>query len=125
MDCGGRTSKLEKGKQKTKNKKQKTKNKKQDQLPKGSVVLPVILYSDETQAMNFGSKKFYPIYLSLGNINKSTRRKADAWILAGYLPVLTGSEAEKKRWTQQNMKGQILHKCLGMFLESLIEPAKR
>ena len=118
MDCGGRTSRLEKGKQKTK-------NKKQDQLPKGSVVLPVILYSDETQAMNFGSKKFYPIYLSLGNINKSTRRKADAWILAGYLPVLTGSEAEKKRWTQQNMKGQILHKCLGMFLESLIEPAKR
>jgi len=75
--------------------------------------------------MNFGSKKFYPIYLTLGNIEKSTRRKADAWILAGYLPVLTGSEAEKKRWSQQNMKGQILHKCLGIFLESLIEPAKR
>jgi hypothetical protein len=48
----------------------------QKKIPKGGVVAPVILASDKTQLTKFrGDKSAWPVYLTLGNIEKATRRQ--------------------------------------------------
>lgn len=48
----------------------------QKKIPKGGAVAPVILASDKTQLTQFrGDKSAWPVYLTLGNIEKATRRQ--------------------------------------------------
>jgi hypothetical protein len=48
----------------------------QKKIPKGGVVAAVILASDKTQLTQFrGDKSAWPVYLTLGNIEKATRRQ--------------------------------------------------
>jgi hypothetical protein len=48
----------------------------QEKIPKGGVVAAVILASDKTQLTQFrGDKSAWPVYLTLGNIEKATRRQ--------------------------------------------------
>lgn len=48
----------------------------QQKIPKGGVVAPVILASDKTQLTHFrGDKSAWPVYLTIGNIEKATRRQ--------------------------------------------------
>jgi len=82
-------------------------------------------HGDETQALNYGSRTFYPLYMTIGNLPKDIRRKMRAFRLAAYLPVLEGTKAEKKKMTKINLKGQILHRCLQSIMESIIEPGKK
>lgn len=82
---------------------------KEGQIPEGGVVMPIIVYSDETQSKSLGSKKFYPIYLTIGNIMREFRTKENAYMLLGHLLVLEGSKAERKKWTDECVKGQLLH----------------
>ncbi|HEV7736460.1 MAG TPA: hypothetical protein VGO47_03695, partial [Chlamydiales bacterium] len=59
-------------------------------LPSGATVVPVILASDKTQLSQFGGdKQAWPVYISIGNIQKAIRRQLSkrAMILLGYMPV--------------------------------------
>ena len=48
----------------------------QKKLQKGATIAPVIIASDETQLSQFSrDKKAWPVYLSIGNIEKGMRRK--------------------------------------------------
>jgi len=102
---------------------------KEAQLPVGAVVVPkiqkLILYSDETEAMNFGSRKFNPVYATIGNIPQSQRRSLEAYVLLGYIPILEGTKKQKGRWRAKNLKGQILHYCLDLLLQSLVKISEK
>jgi len=87
-------------------------------------VIPVIIYSDETQSRSLGSYRFYPIYITLGNIKKEYRQKENSYYLLGYLPILIGTKEEKKKWSDECVKGQIMHAALKEIFSSIIQPGK-
>ncbi|KAF8587779.1 hypothetical protein K439DRAFT_1652178 [Ramaria rubella] len=62
----------------------------QKKLPPGATILPVIMASDKTHLSQFsGDKCAWPVYITIGNIAKSIRRKMSLWgsIQLGYIPV--------------------------------------
>jgi Plavaka transposase len=93
----------------------------QGDLPEGATVAPIILASDKTQLTVFsGDKQAWPVYLTIGNIDKNIRRRpsARATMLVGYLPVTKLECFTEKR--RSNVGHQLFHRCM----ESLLEPLK-
>ncbi|KAI9508690.1 hypothetical protein F5148DRAFT_1275627 [Russula earlei] len=90
----------------------------QDKIPSGGVVCPVILASDKTQLSGFsGGHQAYPLYLTLGNISKSVRRKSSnhAVSLIGYIPT-----SEITCFSDPQIpKYRLFHACLKKILEPL------
>ena len=67
----------------------------------GITIIPVILSSDKTRVVLFGTKTAYPVYMTIGNIPKDIRRKPSkrTHILVGYLPTThTGGEGTLTQW---------------------------
>ncbi|KAI0070500.1 hypothetical protein K474DRAFT_1608585 [Panus rudis PR-1116 ss-1] len=98
----------------------------QEKLPKGATIAPVILASDKTQLSQFrGDQTAWPVYLSIGNIAKATRRKVSerAMILVGYIPV---SKLECfKPGPGHSLAGyRLFHHCMRSILEPLINAGK-
>ncbi|KAI0685867.1 hypothetical protein BC835DRAFT_1408700 [Cytidiella melzeri] len=89
-------------------------------LPNGATCAPVIVSSDKTKLSQFrGDKSAWPVYLTLGNINKSICRQpsARATILLGYIPVpkLDCCTEKAKKATRYNL----FHRCMRLIFESL------
>lgn len=97
----------------------------QSRLPKGVTIAPVIIASDETKLSQFrGDKSAWPVYLSIGNLNKSIRRQASshATVLIGYLPVSKlGCFKEK---TRSMARWRLFHQCMRVILEPLVHAGK-
>ncbi|EGO26571.1 hypothetical protein SERLADRAFT_407308 [Serpula lacrymans var. lacrymans S7.9] len=93
-------------------------------LPQGASVAPVIIATDKTQLTQFsGDKSAYPVYLTLGNIPSSIRRKPSqhACVLIGYLSV---NKMVKKGLTTKEKTARVqrlFHASVRMILEPLIE----
>jgi len=102
----------------------------QSKLPKGATVAPIIIATDKTQLTNFSEgKSAYPVYLTLGNIPKSIRRKPSkrACVLIAYLPVdssakLKGTTLKKKEVSICNQR--IFHAAMWFVLGPLIKAGK-
>ncbi|KZT33343.1 hypothetical protein SISSUDRAFT_969630, partial [Sistotremastrum suecicum HHB10207 ss-3] len=98
----------------------------QKEMPSGATIAPVILASDKTQLTNFsGNRAAWPVYLTIGNIAKSVRRKPTkhATVLIGYLPIpklahLTTPE-------RRSIEGwRIFHDAMERLLKPLVDAGK-
>ncbi|OBZ73416.1 hypothetical protein A0H81_07111, partial [Grifola frondosa] len=91
-------------------------------LPMDATIAPVILSSDKMQLSQFsGDKQAWPVYLSIGNIEKSTRRQPSkhATILVGYIPV---TKLEYFSSSRRSLEGyRLFHSCMQSILDPLIE----
>ena len=91
----------------------------------GITIIPVILSSDKTRVVLFGTKTAYPVYMTIGNIPKDIRRKPSrrTHILIGYLPTTqllhVSNTASRRR-----MLANLFHYCFSHILGPLEDAGK-
>ena len=91
----------------------------------GITIIPVILSSDKTRVVLFGTKTAYLVYMTIGNIPKDIRRKPSrrTHILIGYLPttqLLHVSNVTSRR----RMLANLFHYCFSRILDPLERAGK-
>ncbi|KAI0055041.1 hypothetical protein BV25DRAFT_1816184 [Artomyces pyxidatus] len=93
-----------------------------EEREEGGTVVPLIVSTDKTQLTSFRNKSAYPIYLTIGNIPKSIRRKPSrrAQILLGYLPT-TPLTHIKNRETRRRAVANVFHACMRKIFETIKE----
>lgn len=94
----------------------------QQSLPKGATIAAIIIGSDKTNLTRFSGDKFaWPVYITVGNIDKATRRKPseNAVILLGYLPVTKLDGILKSE--RSRLQHQLFHNCMKELLAPLIK----
>ncbi|KDQ52229.1 hypothetical protein JAAARDRAFT_198407 [Jaapia argillacea MUCL 33604] len=94
-------------------------------LPHGATVAPVILASDKTRLTMFkGDKSAWPVYLSIGNIEKDTHRKVSShtMILIGYIPIVKLDCVSEHSCSIAGYR--LFHYCMHALLEPLIAAGK-
>ncbi|TFY51376.1 hypothetical protein EVG20_g11027 [Dentipellis fragilis] len=100
----------------------------QEAIPQGHCVAPVIIASDKMQLTQFsGNKASYPVYLTLGNLPHSVRRKPSqhACILTGYLSAAKIKKAGLTAAEQKARAQALFHHSLRLILQPLMEPGKK
>ncbi|KAH9942531.1 uncharacterized protein BXZ73DRAFT_40914 [Epithele typhae] len=92
-------------------------------LPEGATVAPVIIASDKTNLSRMsGDKTGWPVYLTIGNIDKEERRRPSsrATLLLGYLPATKLGSCFSK--AQQSIAiNRVFHRCMSSMLRSLVK----
>ncbi|KIY62218.1 hypothetical protein CYLTODRAFT_183523 [Cylindrobasidium torrendii FP15055 ss-10] len=99
----------------------------QNMLPKGRTLVPLIIATDKTQLTQFsGSRQAYPVYLTLGNIPNSLRRKPSqqACILLAYLPVDKLSRGKLSKASMGARYQRLFHTAMRVLVEPLIKAGK-
>ncbi|KAI0250409.1 hypothetical protein BJV78DRAFT_1283211 [Lactifluus subvellereus] len=88
-----------------------------EQQRPGATIIPIIISSDKTQLTLFRGKSAYPVYLTLGNIPKTIRRKPScrAQMLIGYIPI-TGLDHMKNQAARRHALTNLFHGCMSHFL---------
>ncbi|KAH9038021.1 hypothetical protein EDB83DRAFT_2228544 [Lactarius deliciosus] len=83
----------------------------------GATVVPLILSSDKTQLTLFRGKAAYPVYLTIGNIPKATRRKPSrhAQLLISYIPT-TKLEGITNQAARRRALANLFHTCMRKLL---------
>jgi len=97
------------------------------QLPNGATVVPVIISTDKTQLCQFtGGKTAYPVYMTIGNIEKSIQRKPSyhAQTFVGYLPTATLNETDLNDTTARMGRSRLFHKAMATVFAPLKVVAK-
>jgi hypothetical protein len=85
-------------------------------------VIPVILASDKIHLSTFGGdKQAWPVYITIGNINKDLCRKPSSrtTLLLGYLPVAKLACYPEARQGLESKR--IFHDCMRVLLGPLYE----
>ncbi|KIY67102.1 hypothetical protein CYLTODRAFT_454797 [Cylindrobasidium torrendii FP15055 ss-10] len=99
----------------------------QDLLPEGHTLGALIISTDKTQLTDFsGSRQAYPVYLTLGNIPSSLRRKPSeqACILVAYLPVDKVTRCGLSKDEVGARYQQLFHAAMTELFKPLVEAGK-
>ncbi|KAG9087422.1 hypothetical protein FS749_002924 [Ceratobasidium sp. UAMH 11750] len=86
-----------------------------------ATIAPVIIATDQTSlAVMCGGQKAYPVHVTVGNIDKATRRKGSegAMVLLGFLPV-DGFEDIENDAERRRLKADLVHRAMEKMLEPL------
>ncbi|KAI0825391.1 hypothetical protein BC628DRAFT_1320379 [Trametes gibbosa] len=91
----------------------------EDNTP-GATIIPIILSSDKTQVTLFRNKSAYPVYLTIGNLPKSIRRKPSrqGQILLAYLPTTRLDHITNKAARRRTLTN-LFHACMSFLLKPL------
>ncbi|KAJ8496749.1 hypothetical protein ONZ45_g12346 [Pleurotus djamor] len=86
----------------------------------GATIIPIIISSDKTQLTLFRNKSAYPVYLTIGNLPKSIRRKPSrrGQILLAYLPTTNLSHIKNKS-SRRRALSNLFHACMQYILSPL------
>lgn len=90
-------------------------------------MIPVILSSDKTRLCKIsGDKTAYPVYLTIGNIAKSIRRKPTwrAQILVAYLPTEDFESSEVSEEKARIIRARLFHAAMSVVTEALRSAGK-
>ncbi|KAG8734101.1 hypothetical protein FRC10_011942 [Ceratobasidium sp. 414] len=88
---------------------------------KSATVVPLIIATDRTRlSVMSGGQEAYPVYISVGNIDKSVRRKSTlhAMVLLAYLPVDDFENAENPD-EKARLKNELTHRAMEMVTKPL------
>ena len=100
-------------------------------LPEGRTIIPVIFASDATQLTGFsGDKSAWPIYMTLGNFQSSTRQQLSkqSMLLLTLLPMpppLCARSSLSKQQEYQWQKASVWQSCLSIIFDFLRRPSKK
>ncbi|KAF8261591.1 hypothetical protein EI94DRAFT_1605749 [Lactarius quietus] len=86
----------------------------------GATVIPVLISSDKTQLTMFRSKMAYPVYVTIGNVPKETRRKPSrhAQMLVAYIPT-TKLEGITNKAGRCCAMANLYHSCMQLILSPI------
>jgi len=84
----------------------------QSEVPEGATVVPILLATDKTMlTQHHGDESAWPIYITIGNLDRATRRKqtVPGSVLLGFLPV-TSEVAD-------DSKARVYHAAMELILK--------
>ncbi|KAJ7312316.1 hypothetical protein DFH08DRAFT_717847 [Mycena albidolilacea] len=86
----------------------------------GGTIVPIIISTDKTQTTMFRNKAAYPVYMTIGNITKESRRKPSrqAYVLLGYLPTTRLDHITNKA-ARRRAVANLYHACMRQILRPL------